>query len=183
MSDIREFKIYTYGAQILREECKYVEPGSDEAVSIGEELLAVCRTLGAAGMAANQLGYDKSICCVRLNDGDYITMVNPRITGKLLDSVRRTEYCYSIPGYSAMVMRGEAGVDVDFQNDDITEIKKATFMGSEARYLQHECDHLNGIMISDKNKMFGREKLKQIYRKCRTKGFSYTIDELGERVT
>lgn len=182
MSDIRKFKIYVYGAKIIRTVCKKAEHGSDEAIMVSEELKAVCRTLGAAGMAANQLGHDLSICCVRTNDGEHHILINPKITGNLLDSIRRAEACYSIPGFTASITRSERGVDVEYIDEE-GEKKRATFRGLEARYLQHECDHLDGILVCDQNKIFGREKLKRIYRKFVKQDFFYSINELGEMVT
>jgi peptide deformylase len=129
-------------------------------------------------MAANQLLYDMRICVVRMNNGEYETMVNPKLTPTenpvfVVDQ----EACYSIPGFTARVTRCKE-ITVEYISE-FGEYKKGLLTGPEAQYTQHEVDHLDGVLISDKNPMFGQSKLTKLQRRFKKYNFIYSVDELG----
>lgn len=88
---------------------------------------------------------DKEISCVYT--GDYFVCINPRIISKE-GSVIDDEGCLSREGWHAKV---ERAINVTFQAYDI-EMKKfvKTVSGLEARCVQHEIDHLDGILFTDR---------------------------------
>lgn len=74
--------------------------------------------------------------------------VNPQITWVSPDKKTAAEGCLSIPGVHAFVER-HLGIRMRFQDLDFSEHDEA-FEGWYARILQHEFDHLNGVLISDR---------------------------------
>ncbi len=88
---------------------------------------------------------DKEISCVYT--GDYFACINPRIISKE-GSIIDDEGCLSKEGWQAKVDRA---MNVTFQAYDI-EMKKfvKTVSGLEARCVQHEIDHLDGILFTDR---------------------------------
>lgn len=154
-------------------------PAFDEGPEAIVELKAVASVLGAAGFAANQLGHYVRTIIIRLNDGRYEIMQNPILTpveNPVL--VTEREGCYSLPGYTAMVERHKE-INVKYISE-FGEARQGLLSGPEARCAQHEVDHLDGIMISDKNSGFGQSKLKQIRRRFEKYGYCYAVDELGQ---
>jgi peptide deformylase len=97
-------------------------------------------------LAANQLGFDKSIFVMKRNIGPSICIVNPIIT-KEKGSIITTEYCLSIPGESFPIKRPKK-VTVNGFNQYLNHVKYK-FEGIEARRACHVIDHLNGILIGD----------------------------------
>ena len=107
------------------------------------------------GLAANQLGYDASVCLIRdLFTGKFFGLINPTL--KVLDDeydlIGCEESCLSIPGKSYNVLR-YATIHVE---DDISKQSKP-YYGFQARIIQHEIDHLNGILISNKESAYEHE--------------------------
>jgi peptide deformylase len=112
----------------------------------------------AAGLAAPQIGINTSICMVRrfINDPtdkgletikDYI-LINPKIITKSSDSDIGWESCLSIPKIYGMVQRYKK-VKVRCLNE-IGETINIKATGFFARVIQHEIDHLNGILFTTK---------------------------------
>lgn len=95
------------------------------------------------GMAANMIGVRKRII-VFDNDGEYMTMFNPQIIKK--DKPYATEEgCLSLLGGPRKTKRYQT-IKVQYQTAEFqTRIK--TFTGWTAQIIQHECDHLDGILI------------------------------------
>lgn len=94
------------------------------------------------GMAANMIGIRKRIICVMV-DGLPLTMLNPRIIAKN-DPYQASEGCLSLEG-----MRNATRyrwIRVAFQDLRMRKHERE-FEGREAQAVQHECDHLEGIVI------------------------------------
>ncbi|BCJ93072.1 peptide deformylase [Anaerocolumna cellulosilytica] len=96
------------------------------------------------GLAANQLGYDKCIIIVADMEGKWISMVNPIIIHKSTEQYSHEESCLSLDGYRK-VTRFKS-VDVIYF-DKKMKIQKMRYFGRLAAEIQHEIDHLNGILI------------------------------------
>ncbi len=104
------------------------------------------------GLAANQMGHDLSICVIDTKTADSYKVpevyFNPEITEYSADIEAREEGCLSIPGFYIEIPRSKK---IMFKALD-EEGKKIKFKakGFLARVLQHETDHLNGIVIKDR---------------------------------
>lgn len=109
----------------------------------------------AAGLAAPQIGIAKRACLVRkfTTKGDeelikdYI-LINPVITNKSKDVDVRYEACLSIPGVYGKVERHK-NVTVNYY-DEVGQKKRLKASGFFARIIQHELDHLDGILYTQK---------------------------------
>jgi peptide deformylase len=114
---------------------------ADECLAkLGEEL---GKTTGV-GLAAPQIGIHKRVAIVR-TDTDKLNLVNPVIVWKGKMMLSEGEACLSLPGVSENVWRyGEIVVKDDTNPDGIM----AT--GFLAVVIQHEIDHLDGILITDR---------------------------------
>jgi peptide deformylase len=139
-----------YGSEILLRKASPVEPLSIPS-SLLSEMFHIMDELHGVGLAAPQLGLLFQIIAVdltRFEDGPRISMVNPSIVWNSGDLVLYEEGCLSIPGIyhdilrpSKIVVQGLTyeGKQLEFEAD-----------GLLSRVLQHEIDHLNGILFIDK---------------------------------
>lgn len=118
-----------------------------------------------AGLAAPQLGIMKQITVIDFseNKDQPFCLINPEITSFSANTTEEAEGCMSIPGISAKVKR-PASIVVRAQNveGDTFEMNADGFM---ARCIQHEVDHLNGVLfinrLSPLKKSMINKKLKR----------------------
>ncbi len=96
------------------------------------------------GMAANQIGSTKRVVVVKITEKDFITMINPVIVKESTQWYVATESCMSLDG-ERKVMR-KRWVDIMYR-DAAFKIKKMHCTGLVAQIVQHEIDHLNGVII------------------------------------
>lgn len=101
---------------------------------------------GCAGLAANQIGCDKRIIVVLIKD-KFVAMVNPEYIVKQGGVSTEEEGCLSFPGKLTKKRRYKKVKISFFDPIKNKQIKKFTLKGFEARVLQHEIDHLNGVTI------------------------------------
>ena len=99
------------------------------------------------GLAANQIGSLEKVCVIQLPDWEEaIVLINPEITDRE-GEVELEEGCLSLPGYRGVTLRSEK-VRVKAMGLDGKTMKiQAEGLFSQA--LQHETDHLNGIVYID----------------------------------
>lgn len=110
-------------------------------------LALVAEARNAAGIAAPQIGVRKRIILVHTGYG-WLPMANPEIVSRSEMSITAAEFCLSLPGEMAHVTRSH-WVDVDFLDID-NERAIRRFYDMEARCVQHEIDHLDGILMVDR---------------------------------
>ena len=101
------------------------------------------------GLSANQVGIDKSFFVATWNNKFY-AFFNPEIIKHSEEEVLSEEGCLSIPGIIATVPRYK-NITIKAQKIDGKETKLKVY-GMLAIIFQHEIDHLNGILITDKAK-------------------------------
>lgn len=142
---IRE--IVVVGDPLLHKKLPNMMVGQEKIISeVVKDLLDTMRFLGkdCAGLAANQIGSKARICVLRSGD----VFINPQITIRLGNRLASVESCYSIPGYKAVIPRH---TQLNLLYTD--EKGKTKFVHtSEPKFsvvIQHEVDHLDGILISD----------------------------------
>lgn len=105
----------------------------------------------AVGLAAPQIGINKSFAVVNLNKNEtdkHLIMVNPVIELNTTSLKTSKESCMSLPGYRGPVSRREK-VEVAYQ-DQHGEHKNITAKGFLARVILHEVDHLDGVLYVDR---------------------------------
>ena len=121
------------------------EPATAEDLQVAQDLLdtLIANKEGCVGMAANMIGVRKRIIAFD-NEGAYMVMFNPEIV-KMSGPYETAEGCLSLLGGPRPCKRYET-IKVQWQNEKFqTRIK--TFTGWTAQIIQHEIDHLNGILI------------------------------------
>lgn len=112
----------------------------------------VCQLIAAfddnmLGLAAPQIGILKRIVVIGTDRG-LIAMVNPVIMERTQEKLTAREYCLSMPGRTGMVARHVA-VTVEYQTArGVLQSLEAN--GLTARCIQHEIDHLDGILFTDR---------------------------------
>lgn len=137
--------ILTADEPILRERAKKVTRFDASLHRLLEEMVETMRDAPGIGLAANQIGVPLQVAVIELED-KVTELINPQIvrsSGELVD----WEGCLSIPGFVAEVKR-RAKVTVKARDRHGKEFR---VKGEElfARALQHEIDHLNGVLYID----------------------------------
>jgi len=137
--------IKIYGEPILREKASKVDKIEKADLLLIEKMIDTMFANEGIGLAAPQIGIGKQIIVVR-NDKDIIKLINPVILRKE-GKEEAKEGCLSLPDIYVDVKRS-AYISVEGKNEKLeTVIIEAE--GLTARVLQHEIDHLNGILIID----------------------------------
>lgn len=140
------YKIVEIGDEVLREKAKPVKSINANIIKLLDNLADTMYSARGAGLASPQIGVSKRAVVVDVGEGLY-EMINPEIissSGKETD----TEGCLSIPGLIGDVTRA-ATVKVKYLDRQGKE-KNVTAKGMLARAMQHEIDHLDGILYIDR---------------------------------
>lgn len=156
------------GHNVLTTKTKFSDIEDKENLNkLIQDMKDTLESVGGLGLAANQIGRNESVCLVRLDD-NLITMVNPVITERSDEDKISVEGCLSIPDVSARIDRSETikvkfiNPDFDWQEQEI----EVNFPNSVV--VQHEVDHLDGVLMIDYLTPFQRQliqtKLKKITR-------------------
>ncbi len=154
-------EIRTVGDPVLRTPCEPITRVDDRVRALVADLVETVDVEGRAGLAANQIGVGLRAFSWNIDD-EVGYVLNPRIVELSDDYQEGDEGCLSVPGlwfptrrawYARMV-----GEDLD-GNEIVIE-------GSEimARALQHECDHLDGILYLDRLDRVVRKKAMRMIR-------------------
>ena len=98
------------------------------------------------GLACNQLGLDGRIIIVKIKNR-WVYFINPDITYKSQEKIITEESCLSVPNKIIKVERSKE-ITISFIFDGNS--KPSNYKGMDAIVIQHEIDHLNGIIITDK---------------------------------
>jgi len=107
------------------------------------------------GLAANQVDVLKRIIIVNTKDGP-LALVNPELKRKSFKKEKDEEGCLSIPGVYGIVKRHHRLLVIAYDRDG--QKVKIKAKGLFARVLQHEVDHLDGILFIDKAKVTKKQK-------------------------
>ena len=138
-------RILTAEEPILRERARKVTQFDASLHRLLDDMLETMRDAPGIGLAANQIGVPLQVAVIELED-TITELVNPQIvkaSGEIVD----WEGCLSIPGFVAEVTRS-AKVTVKARDRHGKEFR---IKGQDlfARALQHEIDHLNGVLYID----------------------------------
>ncbi len=139
-------KIITYPNKILRKKAQEIEDFSAIKNFI-PEFIKTMKENDGIGLAAPQVGRSIKLIAIQTKDGSKI-FINPKITSKSFKKEIAEEGCLSLPKIFGKVKRSYK-ITVKFQNEKGLK-QKLTATGLYARVLQHEIDHLLGILFIDK---------------------------------
>ncbi|MBM1153085.1 peptide deformylase [Enterococcus durans] len=120
---------------------------TDETVALLDNLYETMVANDGIGIAAPQVGKNKRIAVVEVDEGDKFELINPEIIEAKGESID-VEGCLSIPHVYGTVKRADE-VTVRYYDREGEEIEVTAF-GYLARAFQHEIDHLDGVMFVEK---------------------------------
>lgn len=138
------------GDPVLRRVAKEVTKFTPELKKLARDMADTMYDADGVGLAAPQIGVSKRIWVIDVGDGLF-AMVNPEITLQEGEQIG-PEGCLSIPGYSYETPRYEHVICKGFDLDGNEKVVEGN--GLLARALQHETDHLNGILFVDRLRRF-----------------------------
>lgn len=150
-----------FGDPVLKTRAAPVETFDEALAHLAEEMLITMREHEGVGLAANQVGRLKRILVAATEEEEYV-VVNPLIEEVAETTEKVVEGCLSIPGIQVEVER-PTGVTVSGQDATGAPLRFEA-SGLLARILQHEIDHLNGVLILDRT---DRESRKAAMREMR----------------
>ena len=140
-------KIRYIGDDILKKKCKPVKAITDSTKELIQDMFDTMYEANCVGLAAPQVGILRRICVIDIREGDPVVLINPEIvesSGEQTDE----EGCLSVPGKVAEVTRANY-VKVSSLDMDMNPV---TYEGEGllARAMQHEIDHLDGILYGER---------------------------------
>lgn len=143
-------KIYKLGEEILRKKCVPVENAeiNQELRDVFEEMFKTMKKADGVGLAAPQVGISKRFFVLIADDKIPRIFINPQITSTSSDVCDYEEGCLSLPGFNEIIRR-PARVTVQALNEHGKHFTLEAD-GLLARIIQHENDHLDGIVFIDR---------------------------------
>ena len=137
---------------ILRKPCEPIRDFDARLEALVKDLIATMkRQPHGIGIAAPQIGVAKQVAIVdvsaRIPQAQRLILVNPKIVA-LSDEKASREGCMSLPDYTANLKRYDS-VHLKWQNEK-GESQERIFGGIEGICIQHEVDHLNGVLFLDR---------------------------------
>lgn len=134
------------------EEVTLAEIHGSEFQTLIENMKDTCLAANGAGLAANQVGVSKRMFIWRTpGTNRFSVIINPEITQRKKSVLNRGEGCLSIPGRHFKVRRYKQIV-VEGLNEHGQEIVCSAGSKSQAFCIQHEMDHLDGLLLIDTGK-------------------------------
>jgi peptide deformylase len=112
-----------------------------------KKMIAVSKMERAIGIAANQLGVKKRICAITIDHNNPKILINPHIKQKLSTQVYSYEGCLSVD--KTHKVKRNLGLIITYYDTSGTFLTEEITDGQEAVVIQHEIDHLDGILITD----------------------------------
>ena len=144
--------IHQLGAEALRVEGRRVGKVDESVRDLARDMLRSMYTAHGIGLAAPQVGVDKQLLVIDLDPETPSTpplvLINPEIISSSAGLDTYEEGCLSIPGVYLDVVRPTA-VQVSFR-DEMGRPRTMKADGLMARCIQHEMDHLNGVLFVDR---------------------------------
>jgi peptide deformylase len=158
--------LHLLGSPVLRERSAEVGSPNAETATFVQNLFETMRAADGVGLAANQVGVAQRVAVVDTHEGDPIILIDPVIVERH-GRVRGDEACLSIPGEdlfgeverAASIVVETTSLDGQRQRVEATDFR--------ARAVQHEIDHLDGILYIDHLSPLKRRLLLRKWEKSR----------------
>jgi len=145
-------EIFKLGSTTLRTDAKRISKVDNDIRNLAKDMLQSMYSAKGIGLAAPQVGISKELLVIDINFEDSaaepLILINPEITafGSTLNSYE--EGCLSIPGVYLNVIRPST-IKLKFR-DEMGRPRKMNADGLLARCIQHEVDHLRGVLFIDR---------------------------------
>ncbi len=157
-------KIRKYGDPILRKKCQEVKDVNQEIKRLADDMAETMFEFEGAGLAAPQIGKEKRVITANLGNGKSLSLINPEILKKTGKTIME-EGCLSLPDIFVEIKRPEKVIVEGLDKDGKKVRIKAKALLS--RILQHEIDHLNGILMIDRIPFWKRWELREKLREIK----------------
>lgn len=152
MTQPLEYDLTLYPSAVLRKVAEPVEAFDDELRDFVAAMFATMRSSKGVGLAAPQVGVKKRVLVLNPtgeeDPAQDLVLVNPTIVSRDGDKESMEEGCLSFPGIYAAVSR-PARCTVEAQDLDGKPFR-AEYDGFVSRIVQHEYDHLEGVLLVDR---------------------------------
>jgi len=156
-------QVLTLGNELLRQKAEKIDKIDAEIAELAEKMFETLKAEQGLGLAGPQIGVNKRIFVIHVQDDEPRVFINPSILETSVETAKCEEGCLSIPGVYANVVRAES-VKLQAWNE-----KGRPFTieasGLVARVIQHEHDHLEGVLFLDYLPEDKRDKLVEKYEK------------------
>lgn len=158
-------KIEMLGAEVLRTPASEIVEVDDDLRRLIDDMFETMYEAEGVGLAGPQVGVSRRVIVVDVHDDEAkpFALINPRVVEASAATEKGEEGCLSIPGLSAVVERPER-VAVEGLDRDGNPVR-VEGDGLLARCLQHEIDHLDGILFIDRVSPLKRKMLLQKWKK------------------
>lgn len=166
-------EIKKYPEQVLKKKAEEIKEITPEIRRLVEDMKETMKKVQGVGLAAPQVGISKRIIAVDTKAGP-IVLINPKILKKSKEIEFGEEGCLSMPGIYFKIKRSKfveaEALDIDGKKIRLGRDELTSKTPSNARYLegvmlsriiQHEIDHLNGILIIDKIPFWQRLRIRK----------------------
>lgn len=154
-------EIKKFNNPVLRKKCEEVKEINGEIKKLIDDMIETMEKNHGIGLAAPQVGTFKRIIVLKadLTESDISVLINPKIIKKSSEAEIGEEGCLSFPGLYLKIRRAKR---VKAEGLDING-KKIKLMANDilARILQHEIDHLDGILFFDRLGFFRKWKVRK----------------------
>lgn len=147
MSKLNILTVEKSTAELHQKAQKVTDPQSPEIQVLIDEMIITMRQAEGIGLAATQIGKPLQLCVLEINGQIYV-MINPKITSSGQEVGIMEEGCLSIPDeYYAIERPDKIQVRYIDRNGNKCKLRAS---GLLSRAIQHELDHLNGVLIIDR---------------------------------
>ncbi len=163
--------ILTYPDEFLSQTAKPVENIDGAIQNMIEDMSSTMYKAPGVGLAAIQVGFDQSIIVYDISSSDenrsLHVLINPKIISSEGTTISESEGCLSVPDYRSDVKRSDFILVEGFDRKE--KPLRIEAHGHLAVVLQHEIDHLNGILFIDRISTLKRGLYKRRIKKMLTK--------------
>ena len=136
------------GDPVLRTKAKKVRNVGDASLQkLIDDMIDTMRAAPGVGLAAPQVGVSLRVVVIETPDDGLIALINPEVVKKSGER-RLNEGCLSVPGYQAEITRSKQ-VTVKALDRNGKEVRIKAVDSLLAQALEHEIDHINGILYID----------------------------------
>ena len=161
------YPVYTYGQPVLKKVARDITPDYPEFEKLLADMWETMYNAEGIGLAAPQIGLDIRLIVIDADgikdvypetEGMKLALINPHIVESGGDEVVHEEGCLSVPDIHEKVKR-PSWVKVQYMNEAF-EPQEVVFDGYRARVVQHEYDHLEGILFIERISQMRKQLIK-----------------------
>ena len=159
--------LHLLGSPVLRQQARPVKRVDDETRRLVDDLFETMRAAKGVGLAANQVGVAQRVAVVDVGEefAPPLVLINPRIVELGAEREVAEEGCLSIPDIFGDLERTQTVVLEALDRDG--RPYRVTVSGYKARAVQHEIDHLDGILFLDRLSAVKRDLLLAKWKQLR----------------